>query len=385
MIVPTMTEPAFLAERRKKARELAASLPLPGKPAEDWRRTSLEGLQVEGYQPAPARVRLEGNVPEGVIFSDLLTAAVQHPKLVSEYLGSLLPMEQDKLTASQAAHLTGGLFIYVPRNTVVAEPLQVTYSAADGEAHYLHTLVVAEDNSQVTLLERYEGQGDYLHVGVVEVVPKQGARVRYGYLQNHSQDAWSFSLRRTTTGRDATVEWVGGEFGGAVVRSELVSDIAGVGSTSTVKVVYGATDRQHMNLLASQVHTGASSHSDILGRGVLSGRAHTVFWGNGQINSEAINCSTYQRQQALVLSDTARADSIPALIIDEFEVAGAGHAATVGKLDEEQIFYLMARGLTRQQATAMLVLAFLAPVLDLIPVEALRDEMSSLMAEKVNG
>jgi Fe-S cluster assembly protein SufD len=383
--VATVTEPAFLGERRKHALELAPSLSLPAKTDEHWRRSSLEGLDVDAYKPVPAKVTLKGDVPEGVIFTDILTAAAEHPELVAKYLGTQLPLDFNKLTALQAAHLTGGAFVYVPRNTEVAEPLQIVYEAGEGEAQYLHTLVIADTNSHVTVLERYEGTGDYLHVGVVEVFPLEGARVRFGYLQNQSLDAWTFLLRRGRTGRDATLEWVAGEFGGALVRSEIDTDVAGEGSTSTIKMVYGATERQHMNIYTSEVHSGANSSSDILGRGVLSGRAHTVFWGNGQIKYHAYNSSTYQKQQALVLSDKARADSIPALIIDENEVAGAGHAATVGKLDEEQLFYLMARGLSRKQAVQMLVMAFLAPVLDQIPVEEMREELTRLMGEKVNG
>jgi Fe-S cluster assembly protein SufD len=383
--VPTATEPTFLTERRRKAAELAAALRLPARTDEHYRRTSLEGLDVTAYKPAPAKVTLKGDVPAGVIFTDILTAAAQHPELVAQHLGKLVSMGTNKLTALQAAHLSGGAFLYVPRGVEVAEPLQVVYEGTEGEAQYLHTLVVAAENSSVTLIERYEGTGDYLSVGAVEVLPLQGARVRYGYLQNHSLDAWAFVFRKGVPARDATLEWVGGEFGGSLVRSELDTDVAGEGARSTIKMVYGATERQHMNIYASEAHRGSNSSSDILGRGVLSGRAHTVFWGNGQILYGAKNCSTYQKQQALVLSDKARADSIPALIIDENEVAGAGHAATVGKLDEEQLFYLMARGLSRKEAINMLVMAFLAPVLDQIPVQEIKDELTSLMAEKVMG
>ncbi|MDF2629426.1 MAG: hypothetical protein K0R39_3257 [Symbiobacteriaceae bacterium] len=383
--MPTATEPAFLEGRRQQASQLAATLSLPAKTDEAWRRTSLEGLDVDAYKPGTLKVTLKGDVPEGVIFTDILTAASSNPDLVAKYLGTQFDMGQNKLTAAQAAHLNGGLFLYVPRNVVVTEPLQVLYEGAEGEAQYLHTVVVAEENSQVTILERYEGTGEYLSVAVVEVLPQANAKVRYGYLQNHAEDAWAFLVRRGLTGRDSTLEWVGGEFGGGLVRSELVNNVAGVGSESTIKVVYGATANQHIDLVASEVHTGDNSRSDILGRGVLSGRAHTVFRGNGQIKYHARNCSTYQRQQALVLSPACRADAIPALIIDENEVAGAGHAATVGKLDEEQLFYLMARGLSRKQAINMLVMAFLSPVLDQIPVEELRTEMTSLMGEKVNG
>lgn len=381
----TATEPAFLEGRRQQASQLAATLPLPAKTDEAWRRTSLEGLDLDAYKAGTVRVTLKGNVPEGVIFTNMLTAAATHPDLVAKYLGTQFDMGQNKLTAAQAAQLNGGLFLYVPRNVVVTEPLQVVYEGAEGEAQYLHTVVVAEENSQVTILERYEGTGEYLSVAVVEVLPQANAKVRYGYLQNHAEDAWAFLFRRGLTGRDSTLEWVGGEFGGGLVRSELVTNVAGIGSESTIKVVYGATGNQHIDLVASEVHTGDNSRSDILGRGVLSGKAHTVFRGNGQIKYHARNCSTYQRQQALVLSPVCRADAIPALIIDENEVAGAGHAATVGKLDEEQLFYLMARGLSRKQAINMLVMAFLSPVLDQIPVEELRTEMTSLMGEKVNG
>ncbi len=380
----TATEPMFLEGRRKAALALTDTLQLPSKLDEAWRRTSVEGLEVSQYKPVPARVSLKGSVPEGVIFTDILTAAANHGDLVSQYLGSLFRMDQDLLTASQAAHLNGGVLLYVPRGVVVPEPLQVVYEAEEGEAQYVHTLVIVEDNAEVTLLERYEGTGDYLHIGVVEVFPKQGARVRYGYLQNHSTDAWAFTFRRGKTGRDASLDWAGGEFGGSLVRSEIINDVNGEGSESKLKVVFGATDRQHQDLVAHQVHTGSNTHSDILGRGVLSGKAHTVFRGNGQIEHNAKNASTYQRQQALVLSDKgARADSIPALIINEHEVAGAGHAATVGQLDEEQLFYLMARGLSRKAAIRMLVLAFLGPVLEQIPVEELREEMTALMGEKV--
>jgi Fe-S cluster assembly protein SufD len=381
--VVTAVEPTFLESRRQRALALTTTLTLPAKTDEAWRRTSLDGLDVAAYKPVATRVELKGDVPAGVIFTDMLTAAATHPELVSRYLGTLLPMDQNLLTAANAAHLAGGAFLYVPKNVVIAEPLQVVYSAADGEAQYLHTVVVADENAAVTILERYEGTGEYLHVGVVEVFPLQGAKVHFGYLQNQSEDAWSFLFRRAITGRDASIDWAGGEFGGAVVRSELVTEVAGDGSESTIKVVFGAAGNQHIDLVASEVHTGLNGRSNILGRGVLTGKAHTVFRGYGGIRHGARNSSTYQRQQALILSEKARADSIPALIIDEHEVAGAGHASTVGKLDEEQLFYLMARGLGRREAINMLVMAFLTPILSEIPVEALRAEMTRLMGEKV--
>ncbi|MGE5675587.1 MAG: SufD family Fe-S cluster assembly protein, partial [Mycobacterium leprae] len=171
----------------------------------------------------------------------------------------------------------------------------------------------------------------------------------------------------------------------SLVRSEIVTTVEGEGSESNIKLVFGANERQHIDIVANETHTGQNSRSNILGRGVLSGRAHTVFRGNGTIKFGARNCATYQKQQALLLSDKSRADSIPALIIDETEVSQAGHAATVGKLDEEQLFYLMARGLSREQATRLLVMAFLTPILPEIPVPELREELTALMSAKVGG
>jgi Fe-S cluster assembly protein SufD len=178
--MPTVTD--FLEGRRKAALALAETLQLPAKTDEAWRRTSLEGLDISQYKPVPARVTLKGNVPAGVIFTDILSAAAQHGDLLAAHMGSLFRMDQNLLSAAQAAHLNGGVLLYVPRGVVVEEPLQVVYEAQDGEAQYVHTVVIAEENAEVTILERYEGTGDYLHVGVVEVFPKQGARVRYGYL-----------------------------------------------------------------------------------------------------------------------------------------------------------------------------------------------------------
>ena len=174
--MPTVTEPRFLEERRKAAQTLTGTLSLPAKTDEAWRRTSLEGLDLLQYQPAPARVTLKGTVPEGVVFAELTQAAAEHAELIEQYLGKLFPMEQNLLSAAQAAHLNGGVLLYVPRGVVVEEPLEVVYEARDGEAQYVHTLVIAEDNAEVTLLERYEGTGDYLSVAVVEVFPLQGAR-----------------------------------------------------------------------------------------------------------------------------------------------------------------------------------------------------------------
>lgn len=383
--MPTATEPAFLGERRQKAQLLTTTLSMPSKTQEDWRRTSLEGVDLDSYKATAITATFKGKVPAGVIFTDILTAAAEHPELVSKYLGTLYKMDQNKFSANQAAYLNGGTFVYVPKNVVVEEPLLVEYTAADGAAHYLHTLVVADTNSSVTVLERFVGEGDYLVVSVTEAFPLAGANLKVGYLQNNSEDALAFMFRRGKPGRDATLDWAGGEFGSALLRSEILNEMAGVGSQSKIKLVFGATGNQHMDLVAYQSHTGENSYSDILGRGVLSGKAHSVFRGTGEILAKALGAATYQKQQALVLSQTARADSIPALIIDEHNVAGAGHASTVGQLDEESLFYLMSRGLSRQQAILMMVLAFLGPVLELIPVEELREEMTRLMGEKVTA
>ncbi|MGE5675192.1 MAG: SufD family Fe-S cluster assembly protein, partial [Mycobacterium leprae] len=250
----TATLPAFLSARADVAARVASELALPAKRDEAWRRTSLEGLEPDQYKAVPAQVKLIGEVPEGVVFAPLLDAAQAHNELLRTYLGTLLPMDLNKLTALQAAHLTGGVFLYVPPGVTVKEPLQVIYTTAAGEAQYVHTVVVAGANSSVTLLERYAGEGDYLSVGAVELFALDNARVRYGYLQNQSQDSWSFLFRRGRTARGAELDWVGGEFGGSLVRSEIVTTVEGEGSESNIKLVFGANERQHIDIVANETH-----------------------------------------------------------------------------------------------------------------------------------
>lgn len=417
---------AWLKTKREEAFKAYESLDWPDtKENEDWRRTDLSRLDVTKIKPfvpaatvtdyaslpaavkshlgeeAPDNVLVQldsSNVfghladdlkQQGVIFTDLATAAREHPELVEKYLGTAVKTDENRFTAMSLAFLAGGVFLYIPKNVEVKVPLQALIQA-DGQSVgvFNRTLIVADTNSSVTFIERYSsGEQDQpaLHSGAVEVIALDGARVRFASLQEWGGHFQTFVVRRAHIGRDATVDWISGEFGASLTRADMYSHHVGQGANSKIYSVYVGSGREQMDVAAGQVHQASYSAGDILARTVLTDRAKAVYRGLGQIDDEAKQCETFQRSQALVLSDKARADAIPGLIIEETDVASGGHAATIGQVDKEQLFYLMARGLSRTAATLLMVDGFLAPLLEQLPLESVRDEIVTLVHRKIGA
>lgn len=417
-------DPAWLAARREEAANVFAGLDWPDtKQNEDWRRTDLSRLavdQIEAYRPAeatdyaglPESVKSHlGEAPEnvlvqvnssrvysqladdlrqqGVVFTDIATAATEHPELVQKYLGTVVKDSEHRFAAMSLAFLAGGAFLYVPKNVEVKAPLQALIHATGGRAGIFNrTLIVADANSSVTFIERYtsdDADGPALQAGAVEIVALDGANVRYANLQEWGSHFQSFVVRRAHIGRDATVDWISGEFGSGLTRADLYSHHVGQGANSKIYSVYVGSGREQIDVAAGQVHEASYSSGDILARTVLTDRARAVYRGLGQIDDEAKQCETFQRSQALVLSEKARADAIPSLLIEETDVASGGHAATVGQVDKEQLFYLMARGLPRHVAIRLMVDGFLAPLLEQLPLESVRDEIVTLVHRKIGA
>lgn len=420
-----LQEPQWLLQRRLAAFATYAELPLPTRADEAWRRTDLSGLDIEAIRPfvpaAPVSdptelppavagglddaaggtlVQIDATTvyrhlraelaAQGVVFTDLTTAAWEQPELIEKlFMQGSAQTGESKFTALHAAFASGGTILYVPKGVEVSVPLQaVVHAKTPNSGLFNHTLIVAEENSRVRYVERLSAEPaatGVLHSGVVEVIARPGSQVTYCSLQDWGGQVRSFSVRRAWIDRDARVDWVAGEFGGELVRSELTSHLVGQGSASNIYLVYFADGTQHMDIGAGLVHHGSWSEGDILGRGVLNHRARSVFRGVGQINHGAASCKTFQRTQALVLDRAARADTIPGLIIDEHDVLQGGHAATVGQVDKEQLFYMMSRGLSRRAALGLLIEGFVRPVLDRIPLAAVRTQVEQMIARKMGA
>lgn len=426
-------EPAWLLDRRLAAWEAFGQMDLPSQKEEAWRRTNLTGLDLAGFVPyhpetpatdglerLPAALRrvregwgLEGAeapaglaeaamlqhnssvvarresprlASRGVIFADLHEAARRYPDLLARHLLVDGAEMTHKLTALHGVLMSGGAFLYVPAGVKVTEPLEaVSFYDAPRFGAFNHTLVVAEAGAEVTLVERFlspEAAEQALHSGMVEVWAGEGARVTYVGLQRWGSRVFSFSARRAHVAAGARVDWVTGEFGGALTRVDQECRLEGHGAGSDSITVYFGGGRQHMDIGVGMVHQAPGTRSEILARGAVGGQARAVYRGLGHIMRGARQAVTSQRNQSIMLSEASRSDAIPSLLIDEDEVQ-AGHAVAAGRVDAEQIFYLQSRGIPEAEAQRMIVTGFFQPLVDRVPLGTVRQELLSLIEEKM--
>lgn len=410
--------PAWARERRLAAWDRYVELPAPA-----YERTRLKENQFEGFAPPPAGRAAAGweelpadlrdglgdptgrvlvvqhngdaayrqvpeGLPAGVIVTDLATALQEHADLVEPYYLSRGEQGLDnKVAALGGALHTGGLFVYVPKGVEVALPVEyVLYVDAAGAAAADYVLVVAEEGSRLTVLETALSAGNVsgaARFGLVDVFAGEGATVVYGNVQAFGEGVQSLVVRRVVPGDRAHVDWVAAEFGADLSVNEMDSRLDGRGCEVRGLGVFFAAGRQHVDLEMRMIQTGRETASDILVRGVVTDQARAVYGPYTLIEHDAKDSTGFQRGNTLVLSPEARAYSIPQLHVVEDEVQGAGHAATIGKVDPEQLFYLQARGLTPLQAKRLIVDGFFYPVTDHIPVEALRHRVMALVERKM--
>ncbi|AWB44015.1 Fe-S cluster assembly protein SufD [Paenibacillus sp. CAA11] len=411
-------EPAWLSERRAKALEQAGSLELPKLEKTRIDRFDLQnyGLPrkgepaVSGSQELPESISDLVNLNEGsnlivqrnsgvvftkldpqlaakgVIFTDLETAAREHEELVREYLSSVIPADENKLTALHTALWSGGVFLYVPRNVEVDVPLQAVFLVDDATSVFSpHVLLVAESNSRVTYVDNYissDLKQNLVHNGASEVVVKAGAKVQYASVHQLGGEITDLTYRRSLIENDGSIEWIIGEMNNGDSVSETLSILKGNGSLSDAKVIAVGSGSQRMNYTTKAVHFGKSSESQMITRAVMREQASAIINGITKIEKGATKANGEQTEKVLMLSPKARGDANPILLIDEDDVK-AGHAASVGQVNAEQIYYLMSRGITREQAERLVIYGFLAPVVTEIPLEQLQQQLQSLVERKL--
>ncbi|MGX6962369.1 Fe-S cluster assembly protein SufD [Vagococcus xieshaowenii] len=326
---------------------------------------------------------------KGVIFTDIFTAMNEHADLVKEaYMTLAVKYDEDQLTAFHAAFMNSGMFLYVPRNVAIEEPVEaVFYQFADSIANFTHhVLVLADENSQVTYLERYEtiGEGSAKAIGniVVEVVAKQGAQVKFSAIDQLGESTNTYMNRRAHIMRDASVDWAIGVLNDGNVVADFDSDLVGQGAHSEVKVVALSAGRQIQGIDTRVTNYAPHSVGHILQHGVIRERGTLTFNGIGHIIKGAVGADAQQESRVMMLSDKARGDANPILLIDENEVT-AGHAASVGRVDPEEMYYLMSRGLEKMEAERLVIRGFLGSVLTEIPVKDVRDELADVIERKL--
>jgi Fe-S cluster assembly protein SufD len=415
-----MSEPEWLTEFRLQAFAKAGSLPLP-KPdktkIDKWNFTdfnkhivksddfaslndlpediktliNIESVTKNLYiqrNNRPAFLSLEKDLLEqGVIFTDIFTAAREHGDLLRRYLmKDGVKVDEHRLTAVHAAYMNGGLFLYIPKNVEVAEPIQAVFLHDNKETNlFNHVLIVAEENSSVTYVENYlstvEDVAGIFNL-ITEVIANANAKVQYGAVDHLAKGVTTYVNRRGIAGKDARIEWALGLMNDGNTISENTTHLIGDGSFGDTKTVVVGSGDQIQNFTTSVIHHGKHTTGNILKHGVMKDRASSIFNGIGKIEHGASKSNAQQESRVLMLSPDARGDANPILLIDEDDVM-AGHAASVGRVDPIQLYYLMSRGIPRKEAERLIIHGFLAPVVNELQIEGVKKQLVEVIERKV--
>ncbi|MFD2117111.1 Fe-S cluster assembly protein SufD [Paenibacillus yanchengensis] len=325
---------------------------------------------------------------KGVIFTDLETAVKEHGDLVKPYLFQAVAKDESKFTALQAALWNGGVFVYVPRNVEVDIPLQAILYNDNAEATFApHIVIVAEAHSKVTYVDVVLSDDSlkgtpFVHPSIVEVYAKPGSLVQFASIRSMADQGVDLSHRRAIIEDDARVEWLIGDLNDGNTLSETKSIMKGRGSSSDSKVITIGQGNQKMSITTHAVHFGKHSDSNMIVRAVMKDSSQAIINGITKIEHGATKANGEQTERVLMLSPKARGDANPILLIDEDDVT-AGHAASAGQVNPEQVYYLMSRGITRQEAERLIINGFLAPEVDSIAIEAVRNQLVALLERKL--
>lgn len=410
-------EPDWMLERRLRAWQIFETLPMPGRQDENWRRTDISKLKLEHLAPftgpsgtaITSPLQLNGHhggvlthqnsavtertlrdelAAQGVIFTDLDTAVRDHPELVQRYfMTEAVPADYDKFTALNGAFWSGGTFLYVPRNVEVALPLRALYSlTAPAAGIFTHTVVVLEEGSRVSYIEEYASQGIdalSLNAGVVEIFGKQESHLTFVSLQEWGSNVYDISTQRALMDRDSRLDWLVVGMGTGLTKSNIEAALRGSGASAQMLGILWGHGAQHTDYHTVQDHLAPHTTSDLLYKSALADRSRSIFSGTIRVVKGAQGTDAYQANRNILLSPNASAFPSPNLEIEANEVR-CTHGATIGKVDQDQLFYLMARGIPRQIATRMIVEGFFEDVLEREPVDSIRDNLRELIARTMD-
>jgi Fe-S cluster assembly protein SufD len=397
-MVSPVTREALRGLSRQEAIERYRSLPLPATSEEHWRFTDLNGFDPDAFDPdlpgtgtrsgsllelqtAGTAFATESGVeiveaPDGVVFTTL----DRH-----DLLGELVAAG-NKFTAHNAALWRHGLLVQVPKGVELEKPLYVRVSnSGEGGALFWRLLVVAEEGSRFTLVEEYVSESpelsSYMNTAV-ELFVGQAAKLEYVSIQNLSRETWLFASQRARVERDAQLDWVAGGFGSKKGKVWIENDLAGPGATSRVTGAYFADGTQHLDYDTFQEHAAPNTTSDFAFRGVLRDTATAVWRGMIRVERDAQRTNAYQENRNLLLSPKAHADSIPGLEILANDVR-CTHGATNSPVNRDELFYCMARGMSRGEAERLIVRGFFQDVLDRIELVPVREAVAQALEARI--
>ncbi len=413
------TQPTWLEERRREGAFRAKGLDLPHPKAKGWEFTDLSSLDLDAYAeaaggdgasaesaapilPAPDgssflrqvdALTLGAELPEpsgngkpsAPTVMPLADAAARYPELVQQHLGSVVPAD-DVFVARNEASWTGGAFVYVPAGQRFDMPIGLSaIQGAAGSAMGWRSLIVLEEGAEAEVWEQYlagDPSADALFNGVTEIRVGQGANLRFVCGQDLSDSAWVFATQRAEVERDASLDWLALGFGSARGKVRMETKLAGRGSSAKVTGAYAGLGTQHLDYDTTQEHAAADTVSDLAFRGVLSGRATSVWRGMIRVDRDAQHTDAFQESRNLLLSDRAHADSIPGLEIEADDVR-CTHAAAVAQVDPEQLHYLRSRGLAEADSKRLVIDGFLQELVNRTIEGPIRDALAGALERRL--
>ncbi|MGT2906940.1 Fe-S cluster assembly protein SufD [Streptococcus dentiloxodontae] len=404
-------EPAWLLEHRQAAFGKIAELDLPNVERVKFHRWNLGDGEISeneatGNVPdftalgeGPKLIQLGTNtvleqlpadlLRQGLVFTDLSSALEDIPEVVEAFWGKAVAYDEDKLAAYNYAYFNSAAVLYIPDNVEIDQPIQGFFyqDSTSAVPFNKHILIVAGKNSRVSYLERFETIGDGSEKASanisVEVIAQAGAQVKFAAIDRLGENVTTYISRRGRVGQDASIDWALGVMNEGNVIADFDSDLIGNGSHAEIKVVGASSGRQIQGIDTRVTNYGNNSVGHILQHGVILERGTLTFNGIGHIVKGAKGADAQQESRVLMLSDKARSDANPILLIDENEVT-AGHAASIGQVDPEDMYYLMSRGLDKETAERLVIRGFLGTVITEIPVKEVRNEMIAVLDRKLD-
>ncbi|MCJ7514167.1 MAG: Fe-S cluster assembly protein SufD [Anaerolineales bacterium] len=411
-------EPGWVLEARLRAWQRYLSLPMPEPRDEAWRRTDLSGLPADHVQWLPVDdlpvdpalllpitdesqaglMILRPGLPtlanvdpglggRGVVFTDWSTAVRDHSRLLQQNLGRLVDPASAKFAALAAAVADTGVILYVPPGVVLEQPLHsVIWAPGAGRAFATRVLVVLGKGAAATFIHEFasptEPENAAFHAGTLEVIVEDEAQLTLVELQTWGEHVWTISHEKAQVGAGGRVDWIFGAVGSHLTKNFSELSLVGEGAEGRMSGFYFTDGMQHLDHDTQQNHLAPHTTSDLLFKGALIGKSRSVWQGMIYVAPGAQKSDGYQANRNLLLSRGARADSIPGLEILADDVR-CTHGATVGRLEEEPLYYLMTRGIPRADAERLVVHGFFAPIMSRIPFEGVRERFQRMIDEKM--
>ncbi len=411
-------EPAWMRELRTSAWQQFEQMEWPNRRDEEWMRTDIRLFNLNKYQWSAAEalspaalpssrlglgVELAGRVAicdgttvvseadevlksRGVFFGSLHEALASHEAVLQRHLfKTAFDSGPDRFAALHQAMCSGGTLLYVPRGVALPLPVHIQTVLSHGGSDMSHLLIVLEEGASATVLSESCGteiDGDGLHNGAMELILGDRANLSFVNLQDWGSQTWHFAQQKAVLGQDAQLQWTLGALGGRLAKVNQHVELRGQGAHCQVNGTMFTQGKQHLSYHTLQHHLAPNTTSDFLYKTALQDQSHTVWRGMIRVDKVAQRTDGYQRNDNLLLSDSCRADSIPGLEIEADDVR-CTHGSTSGRVDDEQVFYCMNRGFTRQEAIRAIVTGFFQQIFDRIEIESVREALGLTIATRV--